>query len=359
MGRERMGPGQRSALVWAALLPWAASVLPGALAGTAGKGGWLSPLLALPVLWVQRRAVRRLTGAGERGLNEAFQLRLGRLGAGALTFIYILWAAVLMAVRLRMCVRRLASVSGPGGAGLCAAVTAVLALRLAWGGRAALGRAAVFLYRVLMFALLAIALLTAAQVRGTELWPLWTWDVPNILRGGLLAAGLLCGGIYAAFLEGGEGKDRSAAGCGALALLQLSVLGNFGAALAGRLEDPFLTLAGSVGVEGAFQRVEALASALWLLGDLALLALLLQVCRSAAGKWGRTAAGAALALAGAGALFGSAAAGQWFERAAVPAVNLVLGLCVPVLLAILDGRRGISCARPGKNKADVVEGGSP
>ena len=52
-------------------------------------------------------------------------------------------------------------------------------------------------------------------------------------------------------------------GCLLLALSQFVILGSLGATLAGRLDSPFFTLAKSVGVEGAFQRVESVITALW------------------------------------------------------------------------------------------------
>lgn len=55
----------------------------------------------------------------------------------------------------------------------------------------------------------------------------------------------------------------------------LLVLGQLGSALAAQVDRPFLQMVSGLGFEGAFQRLEELVSALWVLGDVALLGLLL------------------------------------------------------------------------------------
>ena len=64
--------------------------------------------------------------------------------------------------------------------------------------------------------------------------------------------------------------------CGVLlGAVGVLILGRFGAGLVGRIERPFFQMVSGLGLEGAFQRLEQLASALWALGDLALLGFLL------------------------------------------------------------------------------------
>lgn len=59
----------------------------------------------------------------------------------------------------------------------------------------------------------------------------------------------------------------------------LLVLGRLGADLAAQINRPFFQMVSGLGFEGAFQRLEELASALWVLGDAALLGLLLLCLR--------------------------------------------------------------------------------
>src|SRR5699024_8850942 len=95
--------------------------------------------------------------------------------------------------------------------------------------------------------------------------------------------GVLGYGVFAAFLLGDtepsprRGRDWTlwaGGGCLLLGAEQAVVIGNLGPQLAQRLDSPFFALAKSVGVEGAFQRVESIIAALWTFADLALLGVL-------------------------------------------------------------------------------------
>ena len=112
------------------------------------------------------------------------------------------------------------------------------------------------------------------QVRGENLLPVWWTDLPAAARAAGPVLGVLCYGSFAGFfldcVAAGERARRpvwlrwTLGGCAALAAMQLVVVGSFGAPLTARLEIPFITLAKSIGVEGAFQRVEGLVAAVWI-----------------------------------------------------------------------------------------------
>ena len=343
---------QLPALAWAALLPPALGVLPGAAAELAGEGGWLSTLLALPALLPAVWAAARLSR--EDGLAGGYLRALGRVPGGAVLIIYMVWALALLSVRLRLGGERLLLTARQGGGPwLFMLAAAAMSLWMAWGARGAFGRAAALFFAPLALMLAAVSALAVFQMRAENLLPLWTEDLLPICRSAVPALGTLCGGIYAFFLAGGAAADRgggrgalwTAGGCLALSAMQLVVLGNFGPALTARLEVPFLTLAKSVGVEGAFQRAESLAGAVLLLGDLTALALLLWACRGiCAALWpkmdGRAAAAAALLTALAlAAQFPDALSARDFERTWAAAGNLLLGLVLPLAAALLPGRR--------------------
>lgn len=273
MKERRISHTQLMALLWAGVLAPAAELLPLVALPGGGKGAWLSPLAAaVPVLAVGWLIHRR---TGERGLAE--ELR-GRFGRGFL-IIYVAWAELLLAVRLRLCARRLL-VSGYRDGTLWFFVLAVAGLML-WMGSgklAAFARAGQLVLVVLGITGAAVLLLALSGVRLVRILPLWSGDVIPVIRSALPTAGVLGWGLAGAFLTGSvePKKDGKAwyglfwglGGCVLLTVAQGVILGNLGSVLTGRLDAPFFTLTKSVGVEGAFQRVESVVTALWTLADL-------------------------------------------------------------------------------------------
>lgn len=333
------------AWTWAAALAPAAATLPAVLARD-GAGGWLAPLLAFPGVlvarWLMRRACRE---GGACGIGSVF------------TIMYMVWAVVLGALQIRTSVRRVELVVARGGRSWVLAVTLVLLTAWFVRGRAAgCGRWAVVALRSLLASLAGVAALALLQARWDNLLPL------QIEGGDLFCAvgatlGVLSVQIYGEFLRG-EGDAATlrypAEVCVLLAFLLMAVQGVLGVELAGRVEDPLLTLSRNVGVEGAFQRAESLLAAVLLLADLALLTLLFWSVRRGAERlwrvrrgWGVTLSMAAAVLIG----------GSWpiqetyvrgFRLWVVPWVGLVLGIGIPAVLAVS------ACVKSKKARAYLV-----
>jgi len=354
MERMKTGSGRLHGAVWAAVLAPGVSVLPGLCAEKAGSGGWLAPLVALPALVLAGQALARVS----RGGFARRLLGLGSVWGRLLTIIYIMWALLLGSARLRMSGQRLVFTGRQEtGLWLFLVVLAAAAGWLALGGAGVFVRTAAVFFGILTLALAGVVLLTLTQTEKENLFVLWVQDVPGVLWGGVYTLGVLCCGVYGAFLDDGghKGWAGKTVGCCVLLMgLLICVLGTMGAELSEKLADPFITLSKYAGVEGAFRRVESLMAAVWLFGDLALLGLLLSACRCAVteavpawrGKW-VVLAGAAVMLLGAGVLFRDAVLTRKFEYEAAPLGNLALGVAVPSLLLLTERgkERGISCAR--------------
>lgn len=118
---------------------------------------------------------------------------------------------------------------------------------------------------------------------------LWNWqELSQVPQGVFTAGGTVAAGGYVLFLLGDVRPEEKSRGTvmrrlGGLFLLlgagMLLVLGRLGADLAAQINRPFFQMVSGLGFEGAFQRLEELASALWVLGDAALLGLLLLCLR--------------------------------------------------------------------------------
>jgi len=366
-----MRTGHITAVAWAAVLAPAVGVLPGVTARQAAEGAWFAPLVALAVALALGLIMKRLA---QGGLAQTFLRLLGTIPGRILTIIYIMWALALAGARLRLSGQRiLFTAQNEMGVWFFLSVLAIMAVWLAWGKLDAFVRAATVFSRILTLALVAVLALTVFQIRVENLFPVWAENILPTLKAAVPTLGVLCYGVYAAFIwEGDEERGwkwRTVGGCVLLALLLFAVLGNMGAELTGRLEDPFITLSKHVGVEGAFQRVESLISALCLLGDLALLGLLLWAIRRMLAvicpEWNGelvVLAGMVVLLLEAGTVFRDVIWAQQFEYKVALVGNLLLGVGVPLLLLLLDRRaeqnriRGTSCASCRRRIADVDAG---
>ena len=363
MEEKQISQTQLCALLWAGLMAPAAELLPAVTLPAAGRGAWLSALAAAPVFLLYGRMlakVSRCSGGLAGAVRQALGPVLGRLALA----VFLLWGELLLALRLRLCAQRLiASGERDGSLWFFLPAAALLTLWMARGKLAAFARAGQVFLAVLLTAAGAVLVLSLFQSRPEHLLPLWRGDVVPVLRSAVPLLGVLGYGVFAAFLLGDtEPAQRrdwllwGGGGCLLLALEQAVVIGNLGPELAQRLSSPFFALAKSVGVEGAFQRVEGIISALWTFADLTMGGVLIFALRAMGEEllppktrrwlpWG------AVLLAAAGSLTllaGAARVEEWSGRW-VPLGNLILGLGVPALLGPLARRRrrakgeGISC----------------
>jgi len=353
MREDTISKTQFTALLWAGTMAPAAELLPSILLPGAGRSAWLAVLLAGPAVllagWLTARA------AGEAGLSRAALELAGPVFGRALLIIYMVWGELLLALRLRLCAGRLLDAGERDGSlaffllGIAAAV-----LWMGVGKLSAFARAGQLFLTALLLAGAVVLGLSLFQAEPKRLALYDGWDGRGTLQAALAAAGALSWGSFAGFLTGRtERRGRwhwpfwALGGCVLLALAQAVIVGYFGAELAGRLDWPFFALAKSVGVEGAFQRAEALISALWTLADLVMAGVLVFALREMAASVfpgaGPRAAGGTAALLGAVlalAVFPAWGTAEAWSRTLVPSAGLILALALPAGLCVLRGVRG-------------------
>ena len=127
----------------------------------------------------------------------------------------------------------------------------------------------------------------------------------------------------------------------------LVINGCFGPALAQSLSSPFFSLAKSVGVEGAFQRVESVVAALWIFADLGMAAVLLYAIQDIwkrlykrGGLRGILIAVGAAGLLLAGFAYPDGPTAEAFYSSGAMTVSLVLTLLVPAVGLWVGAARG-------------------
>lgn len=287
--------GQLLALCSVTALTPALRLLPRGSAALAGRGGWLSVLLALPAaalyaafLWDFLR--RRREGETLRALLLRAAGR--RLGA-ALTALCALWFLFYAAFTLRDSAQRLIVTVYPHADRrvfiLPLAAAAALA---ATGGALRLMRTAKLILPPLL-GLIALTLLFALPgLSRDELLPLGLWEAPRLLCGTLptldTAALVLTLLFFLSDALSEPGSYRRVALRIALlgslmAALTATVIGSFGHELMARLARPYFTLVRGLVFFRSLERTEALTAAFWLFSDFLLTAALLLCARRCLG----------------------------------------------------------------------------
>ena len=340
-------------LTFAALLSPAVRVLPAETARRAGEAGWLSALAALPAVlalcWVLSALLRPAGGDMTLAVRQAVGGVLGK----AVIALYLLWGLFLLAANARLVALRFLSVGYRNGP-MPLYVAAVMALVFLLVRRPlrVLGRAGEVFCLALAIGLGFSLAMGAFQFQPVRALPVWSQDVPGLLSAALPVLGVFGYAVFSAFLAGdGEETGRRSLCCWAgafcliLTLLQLVCLGSFGPGLTGRMHSPFFMMVKGIGIQGTFQRVESVILALWVLSDLALLALLACACSVMAQTlFSIPRASAALPVSALGAagglwLFPSAfALGQIMGKVSL-AGSLVMGFALPLLLLLLQRLR--------------------
>lgn len=278
MEHKGISKGQYGALLWAGALAPVVELLPAVTLPVAKKGAWLAPLVAAVVLLPFFFKVRKLGGS-----ILGAKTQLGNVVGSGFLLVYLLWLELLLTLRLGLCARRMVlSGERDGSVWFFLLVLAALAGWMAGGTLPAFGRAGQLYLTVLVLTGGLVLGLSLPQLRIDRLLPLWKEDVLPVLQAGVPAAAALLWSILPMLClppEEPDGKGGmlfwGVGGCLVLGGMQAILLGNLGTALAGRSEYAFFTLTKSVGVEGAFQRVESVVAALWLLCDLTLCVTLL------------------------------------------------------------------------------------
>ena len=265
---------QLGTLLVLALLPLGTEVLPSRLS-QAGGAAWLCPLgaggllLALVALW------GRWITPGE-DLLKTLEQQKGRKALRGFALVLLAWGLFLTGAQGARIGERLAQSLRASPLLLTAAVLALAGWLVAKGLPAFARTGEIFALAVGA----GFVLIVLFGVFGVA-WDrviLWDWAALEEVPGGALsAAGTLAAGGYALLLLGQvrpEEKQKR------VLRRKLGVLfGSLAVGMTGQIDRPFFQMVSGLGFEGAFQRLEELASALWVLGDVALLGFLLLCMR--------------------------------------------------------------------------------
>lgn len=338
MKHDGISVRQLMVLIVTALLMPATALLPTMTARLAGSAGWLSLLGAIPLLLGACWATREIYRSDLK--------RVGTAPKNIIIIMYLAWTFLVLMVALRLSGARLAEVYGETIALICVAAMLLVAVWMGVGKISAFARAGEIFYLALTVLLVGVLVLAVFKIESAN-FAVGGEELSALPKSSIAAAGLLLN-VYPVVILGRktlsqkQDKRRVAAWpvsfCIAMALLIGAVIGCLGSRLTGEVPSPFLIMVQGLGIEGVFQRVEALIVALWTLSDLILVGLLLHAWRELAdclctGKWSKWSVVpvASAAMIGAWMLFGDVETLWKFSSRVLPVLGIVLGLVCPVI----------------------------
>lgn len=308
------------------------AALPGLVAKAGGALGWVTPLLAIPLVVLGFFLFRAL---GPEGVPTTLRIRWGWLGrlVGAL---YYLWVMALAALTAGQCVDRLGRTDY---ADLAPWLLSLALLVVVWyltaRDRGTFLRAVEIFYLVLVAALILFFVLGIWGIKTKNLAPQEGDEVVGTFSGLLPTVGTFAVGGLAAFFPRNRPTEKKGGWapvwwCLAAAGVCMLVIGTVGGGLAGRLPLSFFLALQGIGLPGGLQRLEGLGTAVWVLSDLTLMGAAVLAGRHIAGdrRWG------AWPVLLAGALGGGLLTGKNTApfMGAILWVELIFGVGIPLLL---------------------------
>lgn len=352
MKTDQLSPRQLYIIYIVAIVSPLVRGLPQWTVAVAGKGAWLTgifsflPMLMVVWLW------SRLVGDGV-GLAERFQMTLGKGLGKVLATLYMVWVIFLMSLETRLYGQRLL-VAGYEGMPLQGYVLIILGLVI-WMSRgtlATLGRMAEMFYLVLAVTLVAVLGFSLWNLNPSYVLPIWIGEISNGVKATTVPTGIMLMGVVLPFLWGSvkqhEGNKKQVIGwlavvCCLATVIQLAVIGQLGTSVTLGIETPFFQLTRGLAISGAFQRMESIVVALWLLSDFVLLVLLVQVGKvlavSVVGQSAERWVPWAMTLLVLWVALGPLSDGQETAKIAqrwIPLSNFIFGALVPFIICMIQ-----------------------
>ena len=364
--RDTITPRQLGMLLWAVMVAPMIRQAPGAVTAAAGRGGWLSALLALPAAALLGQITGRfLAPAGKgQGLGELLCRGLGPIPGRIAAGLWGLWFVFYGGFVLRAGADRFVSAVYPESEPwIFMAVMLALALPAGLGRLRTLGRCAEITVPALGAVFALVFLSCWKKVELVNLFPLSARDAAGTLKGAASLMSALAVGAETGFLAGKSEpgsltRPFTAAFLGQtlLALLLcVTTVGTFGPAMTERMNYPFFVMIRSIRIPNLMERVEALVAAQWVAADFLLLAALLHAAAGALtlallGPGREKAPGAVWSCAGGMALCGLLCASTAFELNALGAGTVSAGhaLLVYAVLPVCLGIGRLRRKRRGK-----------
>lgn len=274
-------------LCWVIFLSPALRLFPGASAELAGRGAWLSALLAILPLGVYVFFLCRFMDCRREGegMGELIARALGQRAGRVVLTLFALWFILYAGFVLRSGAERFITTIYPNSSPeVFSVVLGVLGLAAALGPVRSMMRVAKMVLPLVLGVMLLVLFSALGSVDTANLLPLTDADAAPVFSGVLPAVDVVAAVLYlVCFLEGPARKQPgrlrayllwAGLACLMLSLISFDLLGSFGPELTARLTRPFFSLVRNLVFFRTLERIEALVVSLWVFPDFLMTALL-------------------------------------------------------------------------------------
>ncbi len=282
MKQNSISMRQMMIVLFIALISLAIEIVPSFT--QAGSAIYIAPLLAAPVVLI---VVWLTAGVDRENFSNTIRNLMGKQMSLLVNVLFLVWTMLLLVSNTARCASRLS----PSQHDVLLTSILVLVLSIIMASRRldAFARSCEIFYMAMITGIVGIVILAAVHLQGEYIILINKAQIKNLPSVTLSLLGISSIGFLSVFLFGDVGERKedkkniylwSSVFFLALAILLMSIVGTFGPGLFGEMQSAFFQMVAGLGVTGAFQRLEALVSALFFLGDVALLGFLLFVIRS-------------------------------------------------------------------------------
>lgn len=265
----------------------AVRVIPQATAGIAKQASWLAPFVSfvilLPVIFALKNMLNKYP---DKSFTEILEVIFGRLVGKIVTFVYVLFFFILIAVNVNAVGRKLVGSMYPtvAPAFFILLMLAVVGFAVNKGGLTVITRMGEAFLPILMVVFLLLCALATQNIKLSRITPISCLDIVPVLRSSLSVCAVQAH-LPLVFLLSDffNNKERIGKYCTTAALLHtfliaalvVTVIGSLGAETAANSPLPFMAAVKLISLFESVERIEPLLVGLWIFADFFMISILL------------------------------------------------------------------------------------
>ena len=291
MTRGKMNNRQLVVLMTTCLFSPMIRLLPRLNTAAAGRGAWISVLLAtIPTLLMVIFAHYVISGKNrERTLGNMFCDAYGQVGGNIVNMLMTLWLLIYSGMVIRTSSERLIStIFKQGDTMFFTIILLLLIIMVAVGRERTLAYMGQVVWYILIPVLILVTVFALVDMSVDNLMPLDISEGMSYLKGTVPVISVMSPWVYFLYFQTEGHRKMSLWGkmgrismaLGLALMVTVTTVGVISPELTEVLHDPFFSMIRTLNVFGVLERMESLVISLWVLTDVIYLGGLLSICVS-------------------------------------------------------------------------------